>query len=132
MINQKAQSVVEFLLVILLLMFVLIGIVDFSRAWYFANSLNMAAREGARMATVTEGLAVDDPRIKTRVEDTLKPMIQPTDLKVSVIFTSPVKTGDPITVEAINDFHFWYGKLFRRTDLSVSLKGKSAMRYEMN
>ena len=50
---QKAQSLVEFALVIPVFLFLLFGIVEFGRGWETVNIVTSAAREGARVAAVT-------------------------------------------------------------------------------
>jgi len=51
--SQKGQSLVEFVLVIPILLFLLFGIMEFGRAWETVNIMTSAAREGARVAAVT-------------------------------------------------------------------------------
>jgi len=49
------QGLVEFALVIPILMLLLIGIVDLSRAWMAKNVVTAAAREGARGYAIADG-----------------------------------------------------------------------------
>jgi len=46
---------VEFALVVVLLLPLLLGIVEFGRAWYTLHILQTAAREGARVCALTVG-----------------------------------------------------------------------------
>ena len=48
----KGQAAVEFSMVILILVFIIIGTIDFSRAFFSWASMANAAREGARYGTV--------------------------------------------------------------------------------
>jgi Flp pilus assembly protein TadG len=48
----RGQALVEFALVIPLLLLLMVGIMEFSRAWMTQNILTGAAREGARAAAV--------------------------------------------------------------------------------
>jgi len=50
---RKGQSLVEFVLVIPIFIFLLFGIIEFGRAWETLNIMTSAAREGARVAAVT-------------------------------------------------------------------------------
>lgn len=50
--NGKGQSLVEFALVVPLLLILLLGIVEFGRAWMTKNILTGAAREAVRVAVV--------------------------------------------------------------------------------
>lgn len=51
--NSSGQALVEFSLVIIVLCLILMGIFDFGRIIYTTTSLSNAAREGARVGTVT-------------------------------------------------------------------------------
>jgi len=50
--RNKGQAAVEFALVILILVFITIGTIDFARAFFSWASMANAAREGARYGTV--------------------------------------------------------------------------------
>lgn len=51
--SQKGQSLVEFVLLLPVFVFLLFGIMEFGRLWETMNVLTSAAREGARIAAVT-------------------------------------------------------------------------------
>jgi hypothetical protein len=51
--NQKGQALVETALVIPLLLLLIMGLFEFGRAMYIKNTINNAARAGARAAVVT-------------------------------------------------------------------------------
>jgi len=51
--NQKGQALVETALVLPLLLLLVMGLFEFGRAMYIKNTLNNAARAGARAAVVT-------------------------------------------------------------------------------
>jgi TadE-like protein len=55
--ENKGQALVETAIVLVLLLVILFGIAEFSRAWYTKNSLKNAVRSGARLAVVTCGVA---------------------------------------------------------------------------
>ncbi len=50
--HSKGQSLVEFALVVPLLLILMLGIVEFGRAWMTKNILTGAAREAVRVAVV--------------------------------------------------------------------------------
>lgn len=50
--GNRGQALVEFALLLPLVMLLLIGIVEFGRAWQAKQTLTDAAREGARLAVV--------------------------------------------------------------------------------
>ncbi len=51
--DQRGTATLEFILLLPLLLFVWFGIVELSRAWHTLNIVTTAAREGARVGTVT-------------------------------------------------------------------------------
>ena len=53
--NRRGQAMVEMALVIVLLVILIFGMTEFGRAMYTKNTLNNAARAGARVAVVTPG-----------------------------------------------------------------------------
>jgi len=52
--SEQGQSLVEFALILPLFVVILFGIMEFGRLWETTNVLTSAAREGARVAAVTE------------------------------------------------------------------------------
>ena len=132
-LNNNGQSSVEFVLVFMLLMLIMLGLVDFSRAWWVLNSLNFGAREGTRSAIVTPYLNIDDSRIINRVEKTLSNMVNPKELSVKVRFDSlsNPSAGDPITVSVSHVFDLYIGKLIPGLPEAVDLRAQSVMRYEV-
>jgi len=50
--RNKGQAAVEFSLVALIIVFILVGIIDFSRLFFTWASMSNAAREGARYGTL--------------------------------------------------------------------------------
>jgi Flp pilus assembly protein TadG len=52
--GERGQALVEFAIVLPLLLLLLLGIVDFARAWNVYEVLTDAAREGARIAVVDQ------------------------------------------------------------------------------
>ena len=51
--NQRGQAVIEFALVMPLLLLLVFGATEFSRAWLAMNTISAASREGCRLAVVT-------------------------------------------------------------------------------
>lgn len=52
----EGQTLIETAIILFLLLLILLGITEFSRAWYTKNSLKNAVRHGARIAVVTDGI----------------------------------------------------------------------------
>jgi len=53
--DRRGQSLVEFAVTMPILLFLLLGIVDFARAWNIYEVLTDAGREGARLAVIDDG-----------------------------------------------------------------------------
>ena len=51
--KQKGQTLIETAFILMLLLLIVFGITELSRAWFTKNSLKNAARQGARVAAVT-------------------------------------------------------------------------------
>jgi hypothetical protein len=60
--HTSGQALVEFALVIPMLLILMVGIMEFSRAWMTQNILTGAAREAARVYAVQNDTAVADAR----------------------------------------------------------------------
>jgi Flp pilus assembly protein TadG len=60
-LNNKGQAMVEMALVIGFLIVLIFGMTEFGRAMYTKNTLNNAARAGARAAVVTSGITNAGP-----------------------------------------------------------------------
>jgi Flp pilus assembly protein TadG len=57
MMSEKGQSLVEFALVLPVLIFLLLGIVDFGRAFHAYLTIDHAGREAARAASIGKDVA---------------------------------------------------------------------------
>jgi Flp pilus assembly protein TadG len=60
--RRPGQALVEFSIVVTLLMLLLLGVVEFGRAWQLHQTLTDAAREGARTMVVGNGVTADSVR----------------------------------------------------------------------
>ena len=69
--NNRGQALVEFALLLPLVMLILIGIIEFGRAWQAKQTLTDAAREGARIAVVANGQYTTDT-VQAKVKAMLK------------------------------------------------------------
>jgi hypothetical protein len=56
--NNRGQALIETAIVLVLLLIILFGITEFSRAWFVRNSLKNGVRSGARLAAVTCGITI--------------------------------------------------------------------------
>jgi Flp pilus assembly protein TadG len=69
--NSRGQALVEFALLLPLVMLILIGIVEFGRAWQAKQTLTDAAREGARLAVIGDQTVTQDT-VRKKVRTMIK------------------------------------------------------------
>jgi len=69
--GRRGQSLVEFALVVPILLLMLVGIIEFGRAWNVSQTVTDAARQGARIAAVLSGRGWLDPEITDSVDATV-------------------------------------------------------------
>ncbi|MBI5598327.1 MAG: pilus assembly protein [Deltaproteobacteria bacterium] len=141
--TELGQTLVETVFVLVLLLILILGIAEFARAWYVKNSLNNAARFGARVGAVTSGLVSETNTLcSSPVSNVAKAVCPPQSpgvpaaAKVTVVCTDPsnvvkncttAATGDTVTVTVSTDFStFKILPLFSVTTLS----SQASMRYE--
>jgi Flp pilus assembly protein TadG len=82
--EQNGQSAVEFALVLPLLVLIMLLIVEFGRVWMTVNVMTSAAREGARVASIT---APDYARVNSAAQS---------------VFTASQITGASVAVSGPN------------------------------
>jgi hypothetical protein len=58
-LNRKGQALVEFALVLPLVLLLVVGMLEFARAWNLHQTLTDAVREGARRAVLADGWPAD-------------------------------------------------------------------------
>lgn len=98
--GQRGAAAVEFALVVPLLAVLLLGIVEFSRAYHAQVAVSAAAREGARV------MAIDDD-VDAAVDETVAaaPSLKPT-LDASHVEVSPTGCGPGQTVAVTISYPF--------------------------
>jgi Flp pilus assembly protein TadG len=134
---EAGQALVEFALILPVMLLMMVGILEFARAWNLHQALTDATREGARRA------AVQDPRMA--IEDSAKaavwrgisqagydPKAAGESYSVTITSTNSTggagvwkNTGDNVTVDVRFPYRFWV--LPFRTLL---IRSSFTMRYE--
>ena len=118
--NNKGAALLELALTLLLLLTIVFGIFEYGRVMYITNTLNHAAREGARRAAVTPP-PID---INETVENSI-----PFD-KDGIAITTSTSTpasGESVTVTVVLPFQGLTGLV----PVPDSLRGEATMRYEL-
>lgn len=101
--SARGMVIVESALVFLTFLMLLLGTIEFGRAWFSYNLLTHAVREGARLAAVKPALQTNDEAVVQRINDILQDggLIA---VSASVNFQSPLQTGRIIRIRAEVNF----------------------------
>ena len=128
--NERGQALVETGLVMIALVVLFLGIIEFGRMWMVANMINHSLRDGARMAAVSPyrnntGGVTNLDQIRTQTESEINTVLGTSTCSNCVQFTSSTQNGIPImTSRAVIDIPFVFG-LFGATlhvDRSVTFR----------
>jgi len=90
--GSEGQAIVEFALVMPLLLLLIIGVVEFGRAWNIKQVITDAAREGARIAVIYEPTMTFDSVYNTTARAMARGGVAP-----------PPANGATITITGWND-----------------------------
>jgi Flp pilus assembly protein TadG len=131
-LDERGQALVEFALVVPLLLLLLLGVVEFARAWNTYQVITDAAREAARTAVVANPL-VDIDSVNTVIDNALE--------RAGLNSASATKTvtgfrsgmGTPATIGIDYPFQFrWIASLlsWSGADASIELRTSVVMRNE--
>jgi Flp pilus assembly protein TadG len=154
--NNKGQTLVETALVLILLLMILIGIAEYSRAWYRKSSIKNAVRQGARVAAVTAHITsssvaqcgvtcpapAPDPNnnnnnVIVAVVCCSSGIVNDNATHVGIAVTDnsgnprggDAQTGDAVNVNALTPFSTIVPKLFGSL-IPTQLSSDATMRYE--
>lgn len=131
--DDRGQAIVEFALVAPLLLLLIMGIVEFGRAWNAHQVITDAAREGARYVVIDNPLVTVDSA-RTVIENALgRAGLDPNVTGVVIDITEGVNTGDPSIVNITYPWQFRFlGPLlgWALADATIELKTSFVMRTE--
>ncbi len=99
--RQRGQSLVEFALVLPLLVLILMGILDFGRAFYAYSVVANSAREGARVGVVAP---TTDAEIRAAVRRFTIGLEAIPDAKIAITPSGTRVSGETIRVRVEYDF----------------------------
>ena len=122
----RGAVVVEFALVTLLLILLLMGVVEFGRAWYTVHMLSSAAREGARVGAMLGGRDDREAAIRARIAEVLTPTGVD---EVTVNIQLSGGYGQPLRVEIERDFDTVAARLLPGLD-ELRLRGSAVFNQE--
>lgn len=101
--DQRGQAIVETGIVIILLVTLSMGIVEFGRAFMIVNMITQAARAGARAAAVAplsnrnpDGTIIDDSGFVSLVDSEIRAVLGPDTDDLTIVVNQGVSNGVPI------------------------------------
>lgn len=131
--NQRGSLFVELAMVLGLLLVILVGVSDMSAAWRAKHVMNMAAREAARVASVTRDLDAESEAILQDRVDTfiLRANLACSSFSRTMEFAQPVSFGDPVSVRLTCGFEPGFLSIIPGIGNSLPLNAASVMRYSV-
>lgn len=125
--NKKGQALVEVALALLFLLLPLVfGSFEFGRAMYIRNTLNYAAREGARTGSVSNPWNAAD--VRARVTASLPASLR-AGLDITITPPAPL-SGNTVTVVVRAPFATVVPDLLTQLAGITTLSAEASMRYE--
>lgn len=122
--NQKGAALVEMAIILPILLLIVFGIFEFGRAMFITNTLNNAAREGARRAAVSPAPINIDAFVISGIP------FDKTGLVITTSTTTPAAgSGVPVTVTVTLPFRA-LTEMIPLLDGKI-LTGEATMRYEL-
>jgi len=128
---RRGQALVEFALLSPILMLIVLGIVEFGRAWNAYQTITDAAREATRTAVVNNGAPIDS--IYNTINRALARVGLDSTAESTTIVGWQSGTGNPTTVQVSYPYHMgWISGLLGWTGAQsdITLKTSIAMRQE--
>lgn len=119
----EGQAIVEFALLITLLIIIVLGVFEFGRLWMTMNVLTGAAREGVRIAAVTEP---DPSRVRQAVENVL----EAANISDATITTQGPNSNNEVTVTVEIDYTVTTGSFVPGLSPSFELSRSAVMHWE--
>ena len=121
--KRDGQNLVEFAIVVVLLLALLLGIVEFGRVWMTFQVVTNASREGARVAALPTGFSTTAD-VSTKVTDYMNSAnLDPTLANITITNVDGATGTDAVvTVQYTADLMF-LGPVVRLLDSSSSLPG---------
>jgi Flp pilus assembly protein TadG len=126
------QALVEFALILPVILLLLVGMLEFARAWNLHQALTDATREGARRAAVQDPKMDNQDSVKAAIwrgisQAGYDPKAAGSSYQVTITSGGGVwkRTGDNVTVDVRFPYRFWVLP-FRQ----IMMRSTFTMRYE--
>ena len=132
LVDERGVALIEFALVLPLLLLLVLGIVDFGKAFAYKNDETHLANQAARYAAVNSCSACGVQTINTFIKNEAETAELRNNMTVAVAFTGfGAKNhciGSPIKVTL--QYHYDFFKFLKIAPLGVMIGGSSSMRLE--
>jgi len=128
--NKKGSALVEMAIILPVLFLIVFGIFEFGRAMYITNTLNNAARYGARLAVVSTQ-PLNTASLITEIKNHTSLSTTDLDLLEIIISPYPTSSGTVINVTAAIPFSPITPYMQEFFPSGYKLKGEASMRYEL-
>lgn len=128
--GSKGQALVEFAIILLPLVLLVFGMIEFGRYLYLKNSVTNAAREGARLAAVTNPWNNGSAQVVSDYILTFPSMNDGTTSVTVSPSASPPTTGTAMTVEVRQHFTTGFSALIPQFSNLSTIRALATMRYE--
>jgi Flp pilus assembly protein TadG len=119
---RKGQALVEFALVLPLLLLLILGIVEFGRAWNAKQILTDAAREGARLSVIGNSNITDTSQVNTRIRQIVA-LAGLDSTTLTITYPDGFKTGTGNVTSVMVSLPFQFVVLHRLVQLVTSSNG---------
>lgn len=124
--NNRGQSLIEFVLVLPVILIMLIGMIEFGIMFNSYLTLNNAARDGARMASVGNG----DGEINSRIDE-ITGNLDPAYMTITINPGEGSRDrGDSVQVTIDYEHHVFTPFIGSFIGNTISLQGRTVMRIE--
>lgn len=124
--ERRGQAMVEFALVLPILLLLVFGVTEFSRAWMTMNVITAAAREGCRLAVVT---APDTDAVTARVNEVCAAgQVVPSN--ISLVGPDPDDPDRRVTVTVQTNFQVLSAQVLGPFNGTIPLSASTVMRHE--
>ena len=121
--RSKGQAIVEFALIVTLLIIIVLGVFEFGRLWMTMNVLTGAAREGVRIAAVTEP---DPGRVREAVENVL----EAANIADATVTTQGPNSNNEVTVTVEIEYTVTTGSFVPGLTPTFELSRSAVMHWE--
>ena len=132
--DARGQALVEFALVLPLILMLLLGILEFGRAWNEHQVVTDAARAGARLAALADPNITSDSVQAVVAQSLANAGIAPVTATLDPAQPNNAASGTPVTVQIGVPYEFFLlGPLLRWTTTAervVTLSARATMRKE--